>query len=330
MTGTRSNPTVSIGLPVFNGERFLARALDSLLAQTFRDFEVIVSDNASTDQTEQIGRAYAARDQRILYFRNSTATGAAKNFNRAFELSAGKYFKWMSHNEWLAPRYLEQSIAAMETDPSVVLCSCAVVVIDDDESYASDPTYLAWSEEATQAHGVDSSKAYKRFHQMLWSATGPDPVYCLVRADAVRKTQPLRDSAEAHKLFALSLSLVGPFLHLAEPLAFRTRFPARTILQAVVRIDPHSSGVALPHWSWGVESLRVARSAPVWSLRKAYLMGDVAAFILAWHYHQLTYDLLRAARALLQRTPRAVARFLRLKWDSLSRLFFHTLDKEHP
>lgn len=89
---------VSIGLPVYNGEQYLAKALDSLLAQTFTDFEVIISDNASTDRTSEICAAYLERDPRIRYYRNQQNIGAAPNFNRTFELATGMYFKTCSYS----------------------------------------------------------------------------------------------------------------------------------------------------------------------------------------------------------------------------------------
>jgi glycosyltransferase involved in cell wall biosynthesis len=104
---TSKIPRVSIGLPVFNGEKYLAEALDSILSQTYRDFKLIISDNASTDRTEQICREYAAKDRRIRYYRNEKNIGAPKNFNRVFELSSGKYFRWDAFTHPSAkPNYL--------------------------------------------------------------------------------------------------------------------------------------------------------------------------------------------------------------------------------
>jgi glycosyltransferase involved in cell wall biosynthesis len=115
-------PRVSIGLPVYNGENYLAETLDSILAQTFTDFEVIISDNASTDRTETICRQYAAQDRRIRYLRNTSNLGAAKNYNRVFELSQGEYFKWNGHDDPLAPVFLERCVAVLDRHPGVVLC----------------------------------------------------------------------------------------------------------------------------------------------------------------------------------------------------------------
>ena len=94
-------PKLSIGLPVYNGERHLRRAIDSHLAQSFTDFELIICDNASTDRTEEICRYYASMDERVRYYRHATNTGAVWNFNHCFEIARGKYFKWSSHDDFL-------------------------------------------------------------------------------------------------------------------------------------------------------------------------------------------------------------------------------------
>ncbi len=107
-------PKVSVGMPVYNGAETLPAALDSLLAQTYTDFEVLINDNASTDATEAICRAYAARDSRIRYERNSANLGAAGNFNRVFERARGAYFKWFACDDLLAPDYLAECVAALE------------------------------------------------------------------------------------------------------------------------------------------------------------------------------------------------------------------------
>jgi len=105
------HPMVSIGMPIFNAEAYLAEAIESVLAQTFRDFELIVCDNASTDATERICREFAGRDERIRYYRNETNIGAAANFNLAFEHARGEFFKWMAHDDRIAPSYLERCVA---------------------------------------------------------------------------------------------------------------------------------------------------------------------------------------------------------------------------
>ena len=90
MSMTADRPLVSIGMPVYNGERYLEKSLVALLDQDYGNFELIISDNASTDRTPEICRAFVAKDGRVSYSRNDTNIGAVKNFNRAFELSSGR------------------------------------------------------------------------------------------------------------------------------------------------------------------------------------------------------------------------------------------------
>jgi len=87
------SPIISIGMPVYNGQAFIESAIKSILEQTFEDFELILSDNASNDKTQEICLDYKQQDNRIRYFRNEVNLGAAQNYNRVFELSKGKYFK---------------------------------------------------------------------------------------------------------------------------------------------------------------------------------------------------------------------------------------------
>src|SRR3989304_6465989 len=115
-------PLVSVGLPVFNGNKYIEQAIDSILAQTYQNFELIISDNASNDRTQEICQAFVARDKRIKYFRNDKNLGAAPNFNNVFNLSSGKYFKWAAYDDLLAPDFLSRCIDVLESMPDVVLC----------------------------------------------------------------------------------------------------------------------------------------------------------------------------------------------------------------
>ncbi|MBN1963885.1 MAG: glycosyltransferase family 2 protein, partial [Anaerolineae bacterium] len=123
-------PCVSIGLPVYNGETYLAAALDSILGQTFRDFELIIADNHSSDGTVDICRAYAAQDARVHLVVNEQNLGAAKNYNLVFDLARGKYFKWASHDDLIAPEFLARCVEALEADPAVVVAYPQTVLID--------------------------------------------------------------------------------------------------------------------------------------------------------------------------------------------------------
>jgi glycosyltransferase involved in cell wall biosynthesis len=125
-------PKVSIGMPVYNGEKFIRRALDSLLAQTFADFELIVSDNASTDETQRICLEYAAKDKRIRYYRNDVNVAAISNFNRALNLASGQYFMWAAHDDKWDPLFVELLAQALNEDSKIALAFCRFANIDDD------------------------------------------------------------------------------------------------------------------------------------------------------------------------------------------------------
>lgn len=115
-------PLVSIGMPVYNGENYIREAIESILNQSYSNFELIISDNASTDATEQICKNYLNKDDRIKYHRFAKNHGAAKNFNNTFHLSQGKYFKWAAHDDVLEKEYLERCVAFLEEHEEIGLC----------------------------------------------------------------------------------------------------------------------------------------------------------------------------------------------------------------
>src|ERR1700751_192346 len=124
-------PKLSIGIPVFNGQEFLPELLDSLLSQTFRDFEILICDNASTDQTPEICREYERRDSRIRSIRNSRNLGAVANFNRVFELSTAPLFKWAAHDDLYHDGYLNACVSLLDAEPDTVLAHSGTVFIND-------------------------------------------------------------------------------------------------------------------------------------------------------------------------------------------------------
>lgn len=114
-------PRLSIGLPVYNGEEYLAESLDALLGQTYGDFELVISDNASTDGTQDICREYAARDARIRYLRQPRNIGATPNHNQVFAECRGELFKWASHDDLYGRDLLRRCVEALDARPEVIL-----------------------------------------------------------------------------------------------------------------------------------------------------------------------------------------------------------------
>ncbi len=117
-TATAKAPRVSIGMPVYNGGLFIREALDSLLAQTFTDFELIISDNASTDGTESICREYADKDARIRYVRQAQNLGAAANFKFVLDESVGEYFMWAAADDVWLPTFVRVCVGLLEKKTS--------------------------------------------------------------------------------------------------------------------------------------------------------------------------------------------------------------------
>jgi len=233
---TAGIPKVSIGLPVFNGEEYLSSTLDRLLAQTYGDFEIVISDNASTDATATICADYCCRDKRVRYYRNNANIGAARNFNRTFEISRGTYFAWAAYDDVHESHFLEQCVQTLDDDPNVVLSHSAVGFIDgtgapvrfqdettgeDDEQYLRD-IYGNPVMKPDALHIAESPKANERFCDVLRHVSWCLQVFGVMRADALRHTGLQRSYYGADKVLLAELSLAGRF-HQTEDVLFTKR-----------------------------------------------------------------------------------------------------------
>lgn len=215
-------PLVSIGLPIYNGENYVAQAIESVLAQTYTNFELIISDNASTDATQAICKEYAAKDERIRYHRNAKNVGAGPNFNVAFELARGKYFQWLAHDDLIAPGFLEKSVAVLENDSSVVLCSSNVAVIDE----ASQPI-----DQFEIALKTDSPNPAQRYRALLLDWHERFDIFGLIRTDVLKQTPAMGNYTHGDSVLLSRLSLFGRF-HKIEEFLFYSR---RHALQSAQR-----------------------------------------------------------------------------------------------
>lgn len=205
-------PRVSIGLPVHNGEPYLSAAIQSILAQTYKSFELIISDNASSDRTQEICRAYAGRDRRIRYYRQPVNLGAAANFNRVFQLAGStRYFKWAACDDWIAPTFLEKCVRALDDDPDAVLCQSLVQIVDEDGSL------LEIYDHADA--GTSGPRPSDRFGARLRAHRCMD-VFGVIRSDALAATPLIGCHLGADRTLLLELSLSGRFLLVPEFLFF--------------------------------------------------------------------------------------------------------------
>jgi glycosyltransferase involved in cell wall biosynthesis len=251
------NPRVSIGLAVYNGEKFLAKAIDSILAQTFTDFELILSDNASTDKTEEICKDYAAKDKRIRYHRNAENIGGANNENQTFRMSRGEFFRWAAHDDVCAPELIEKCVAVLDRDPSIVLCYTMQTDINEaDEKLKT----------ISQKRGI-SEKAYVRFRELASRDHNCEATYGLIRSDVLRKTRLEQNYTDSDRTLLCELSLYGKFYEIPEPLFFKRYHPKNMYVDWRARMawfNPALKGKAVfPYWMQFFDYLVTIHRVPV-------------------------------------------------------------------
>jgi glycosyltransferase involved in cell wall biosynthesis len=216
---TRHSPRLSIGLPVYNGERYLAEAFDCFLAQSFQDFEIIICDNASTDRTAEICRSYAQRDPRIRYYRNEKNLGAIPNFNRVFELSRSRFFKWAAHDDLYHPRYIETCIRILDENPDVILAHSKTAFVDDRGApFPVDPATgncidprTGVPETPDSPMIADSPVAILRFWQVLRYAIWGTHMFGIVRREMLQKTRLVANFSGGDRPMLAELALLGRF-----------------------------------------------------------------------------------------------------------------------
>jgi glycosyltransferase involved in cell wall biosynthesis len=234
MSATPTVPPLTIGLPVYNGERFLRDALDSILGQTFRDFALVVADNASTDATVEIVEEYAADDDRIVLLRSDTNRGAAWNYNRTFEHCKSPYFKWAAADDMLARTCVEQSLAVLEASPaSVVLVYPLTQIVD-----AAGAAVEVYGDRLAAPPGAP---AHVRLRQVLRNVVFGNGIFALMRSDALRQTRLHGNYPSADHVLLAELALVGEFREIPEPLLLR-RLHEETSVRA------NTTAEALTQW----------------------------------------------------------------------------------
>ena len=245
-------PRVGLGMPVYNAERYIEEALDSLLAQTFDDLEIVISDNASTDRTEEICRSYADKDDRIRYFRQRANYGLINNFNTVFRLSRGEYFKWCSSDDVCAPDYLRRAVEVLDADSSVVLVFPLVAGIDEE----SRPTRLPLQISDRDSPGTASSPdPVTRFRKLIRNIWWVDVFfYGVMRADVLSQTSLHRYQRSGDQLLVTEMCLKGRFYEIPEELFF-SRYHANKLS---ARPKTHRQRAEL------IENSRLGRGISAW------------------------------------------------------------------
>ena len=306
----KSAPIVSIGLYVHNGEPFLEQTLVSILAQTFADFELIISDNASTDRTAEIAQAYAARDPRIRYYRAEHNMGGGWNMRRVLVLATGKYFKWAAADDVLMPDFLRRCVDVLDGDPGCVLAHTQTTVIDENSAPVSN--YVTPVK-------ANSSDPVARFRVMLLIPSWCYEIFGVMRMAALKQVPPPGSYVNSDGVLLAQMALLGRFYEVPEYL-FRNRhhsarsavvLPVR-VTQPRFRLTRRYSTLPSPEW-WDPAKTR-AVTFPEWRQLREYFLSVHRAplthvqklrcyfMLLPWtkiHLRPLLKDCLIAADQLL-------------------------------
>jgi glycosyltransferase involved in cell wall biosynthesis len=292
----KSKPRVSIGIPVYNGDQFVAEAIESILAQTYTDFEFIISDNASDDKTQEICRAYAAKDPRICYYRNETNLGAAPNYNRVFELASGQYFKWADYDDLIAPTFLAECIKVMDQDPAIALCYPLPRVINAAGDALWDYDFKT---------DTSSSRPEVRFANIVRYAEKAYQVSGLIRSSMVQKTSLHGSYPSSDLVFLAELALMGRFFEIPERLFLPREHSAQSTKGAmaaersrVVFFDTSNKDkIVMPKWMLLRGYMAAIKSGPISWKARLYCYGQMLIWLMKpAHIRALGKDLLLAIR----------------------------------
>ena len=237
------NPLISIGMPIYNEQSHLRKTLDSVLSQDYHNFELIISDNCSNDDTDLICKEYAAKDNRICYSRNHINIGATDNFVKLFELSQGDYFALISGHDIWDKMFLSSCLEILLQDPSVVLCHPQATWINTDDQN------LGVIGGILETRGLDR---VSRFQIVLWGVVYGYPIYGMIRTSALKQaTLGLKVVAPDHILLA-ELSLIGTFAYIPKPLLYMRRLQDYGSWESYIKkiFNQNISDLSTPELFW--------------------------------------------------------------------------------
>ncbi len=262
---TQKNPLVSVGLPVFNGEKYLAVAIESVLTQAFQDFELIISDNASTDKTREICEFFAAYDSRVRYFRQPTNRGAGFNYNFVFYQAGGRYFRWLAHDDFIAQDCLSACVEALDTDSLRVLAYTHHIDVDE---------YGIPIRMVSRTKG-QNEKVSMRFWDLMEGLYTCEEVFGLVRSSILCKTSLIKNYSDSDRTLLGELSLYGKFIEIREPLFYHRIHPDSSVRrnpmfrERAVWFDPSlKNRLVLSAWKQFFQMLIGINRAPIGMLNR--------------------------------------------------------------
>jgi len=288
-------PRVSIGLPVYNGERYLAASLESLLGQTFGDLEVVVCDNASTDGTGEIVHDFKRRDRRVRYIRNPVNIGANRNYNLAMSLARGDYFKLGADDDVLEPSYIQRTISLLDNDPTASLAHSGIRYIGDDGApLIYDPARKRYVDHAGLTsieppdpnYGTDDDPV-RRFHKVLRYSVTSHFSLGMLRVSMLRRTHGFGPYYSADRAFLAEMALYGKFAAVPEVLFFKREHHNNSrSLSPEQRIRWSGQTLASRQAEY-VHLMRVVWSSPLNPWDKARCFAESIAKVAGRNLHQV-------------------------------------------
>ena len=237
-------PKVSVGLAVYNGERYLHDAISSIVAQTFRDFELIICDNDSIDGTREICLSFAAEDERIRYLRNPVNIGGVRNENRTMFLARGEYFKLAAHDDLIAPEFLERCVAVLDSNDNCDVCVTGAVIIGE----RGEPI------ETRVSRAGSESRRSQRIRSIADWRYSCEASYGLMRMSALREVRPQMNHVHSDRVVLSELALRRPFVLLEEPLFYKRIYEHNAYADPrgrMVWYQPESRGPAVSAFPTG-------------------------------------------------------------------------------
>ena len=291
-----SGPKITVGLPVYNGEKYLPAAIKSILDQDFRDMELIISDNASEDRTANICEHFANTDSRVKYYRYPKNRGSGRNFTRLVEASTGEYCMWVGSDDLRERTMITECLAVLEKDPSVVLCYPGSRSIDGNgKPLGNVNDYVK----------VDQETPKERFLSILWTLDLCNVLYGVIRADALRQIVWADDRSQGPDHVILSgLALLGKFIQIPSVLLVRRFHPdARNFANldeynrfrmAIFNPGNKDEGITMPFSEFAFETLKVIKHADLSEEDKGQLIAEtLRCFRIRWG-QQVIYEIKRA------------------------------------
>lgn len=285
---------VTVGLPVYNGEAYVANAIESLLGQTFTDFELIIADNASTDGTQAICEQYAAADSRVRYVRKGRNEGAVTNYMTTLELASGSLFKWAAHDDVCKPAFLEHCVRALENDGGAVLAFPRAAWIDQEGDERG--TDLSWPELNAQ----DPAKRLRGLADLNRRLT---PLFGVIRREVLEAVRPHGRFPGADRILLVELALRGRFVEVPDGLLeFRVHEAQYSSSEATSQFKTSwwSGGQdgdrpAPTNWKRLLELYRAVAAAPLTTRERRACDREIARWV-SQHWKRLALDAWLLAR----------------------------------